>query len=66
MKLSDINNIHIWRSDEEQKVLDRIVEPLAIESVDERTQSLIETLIRKNLLTKVKGKNATYVYPTTE
>lgn len=66
MKLSEIDNIHIWRSAEEQKVLNSIVEPTILESLDERQQGLIEGLVRKNLLTKIKGKNAIYVYPTSK
>lgn len=64
MKLLDINKIHIWRSELEQTVLNKITSPTIIESLEERDQTVVETLIRKNLLTKVTGRHSTYVYPT--
>lgn len=57
------NNVSIWRTNEEQCVLDKINEPKIVESFEERDQAIIENLIRKNLLIKVQGKYSTYVYP---
>ena len=64
MKSTDIvDGVHIWRSNAEDAVLSRIHEPTIIESFEERDQTIIEGLIRKNLLIKVQGKYSTYVYP---
>lgn len=57
------NNVNIWRTNEEQCVLDKITEPTIVESFEERDQTIIEGLVRKNLLIKVQGKYSTYVYP---
>lgn len=59
------NSVHVWRTNEEQGVLDKITEPKVVESFEERDQSIIEGLVRKNLLIKVQGKYSTYVYPNT-
>jgi hypothetical protein len=53
----------IWRNTEEQTLLDDITEPRVIASFNEREQAIIEGLIRKSLLTRVSGKDSTYVYP---
>lgn len=57
------NNVNIWRTNEEQCVLDKINEPKRVEAFEERDQTIIENLVRKNLLIKVQGKHSTYVYP---
>lgn len=44
-------------------MLARITEPKMLEGFEERDRTIIESLVRKNLLIKVKGKHATYVYP---
>lgn len=64
MKSSEFtSNVNIWRSNEEQAMLEHINEPKMVESFEERDQTIIENLVRKNLLIKVQGKYATYVYP---
>ena len=57
------NEVKVWRTNEEQCVLDKITEPAVVESFEERDQTIIEGLVRKNLLIKVQGKYSTYVYP---
>lgn len=65
MKTEELaQNIHIWRNNEEQSLLNKITEPKILESFEERERTIVESLIRKNLLIKVKGKNSTYVYPS--
>lgn len=64
MKLNEFTRgIEIWRSREEQAVLDTISEPRPLATFKEREQAIIEGLIRKSLLIKVQGQNSTYVYP---
>lgn len=65
MKINDfVRGIDTWRNNDEQTLLDKIKEPTPIGSFDERDQTIIEGLIRKSLLIKVKGNNdLTYVYP---
>lgn len=65
MKTEDfVKDVHIWRNNDEQLMLARITEPTIVESFEEREQTIIEGLIRKNLLIKIQGKYSTYVYPT--
>jgi hypothetical protein len=65
MKINEfIRSIEVWRSDEEQGMLDTINGPTPINSFNEREQAIIEGLVRKSLLIKVSGKNSNfYVYP---
>ena len=63
MKICDLPQPNIWRSNEEDCMLARITEPKMLEGFEERDRTIIESLVRKNLLIKVKGKHATYVYP---
>jgi hypothetical protein len=64
MKSKDITEgVHIWRSNDEEALLCRITEPTMIESLEERDRTIVEGLIRKNLLIKIQGKYSTYVYP---
>jgi hypothetical protein len=65
MKTKDLTkNLHIWRNNDEQELLNKINGPKVLESFEERDRTIIEGLIRKNLLIKVQGKHSTYVYPT--
>lgn len=64
MKLDDLTTgVKTWCSNEERAVLEGICELRAMASFEERDQTIIENLIRKNLLIKVQGKHSTYVYP---
>ena len=64
MKTNDLTeNLRIWRNNEEQEVLNKINGPKILEAFEERDRTIIEGLIRKNLLIKVQGKHSTYVYP---
>ena len=64
MKLNEFTrDLSIWTSNEEQHLLTKINEPIMLNSFEEREQTIIESLIRKNLLIKVQGHHAVYVYP---
>lgn len=52
MKLSEV--FSIYTTNEEQTLLDKISDIVPIESYTEREQFIIENLIRKSLVTKVK------------
>lgn len=64
MKLNELSrNLNIWTSNEERKLMSEILEPRPLDTFTERDQTIIETLVRKNLLIKVKGQHTVYVYP---
>lgn len=64
MNLSEFTRgIEIWRSREEQEVLEQIKELTPLAAFQEREQAIIEGLIRKSLVIKVESKENTYVYP---
>jgi hypothetical protein len=52
MKLSEV--FDIYTTNEEQAVLNKINEIVPIESYTEREQFIIENLVRKSLLTKIR------------
>lgn len=52
MKLSEV--FDIYTTNEEQTVLDKMDSVVPIESYTEREQFIIENLIRKSLVTKIK------------
>lgn len=64
MKLNEFTrNLKIWINNEEQALLEKVLEPVLMNSFTEREQVIIESLIRKNLLIKVNGQHSTYIYP---
>lgn len=59
MKINDlIENFEIFVSNEEQKLLDSIEGAKSIEYFNEREQVVIENLIRKSLVSKVRNNNS--------
>lgn len=67
MRLHELVRQHpVWTSAEEQHILEMLNEPRDIVSFTEREQTVIESLIRKSLVIKVKGNHSTYVYPNSE
>jgi len=59
MKINDlIENFEIFVSNEEQGVLDTITSVKSIETFNEREKLVIENLIRKSLVSKVKHNNS--------
>jgi len=64
MKFDDlIKDFSIHISNEEKTLLDKISKPCYVESFSEREQYVIESLIRKSLLSKVYYKGSTVVIP---
>lgn len=64
MKFNDlIKDFSIHISNEEKTLLDKISKPCYVESFSEREQYVIESLIRKSLLSKVYYKGSTVVIP---
>ena len=55
--------VDIWTSRAERDVLSRMRQPAPLNSYEENDQFIIEQLIRKNLVTKIQGKDCVYVYP---
>jgi hypothetical protein len=64
MKFNDlIKDFSIHISNEEKTLLDKISKPCYVELFSEREQYVIESLIRKSLLSKVYYKGSTVVIP---
>jgi hypothetical protein len=58
MKINDlIENFEIFVSNEEQKLLDSLEGVKSIEYFNEREQVVIENLVRKSLVSKVRNKH---------
>ena len=58
MKINElINNFEIFVSNEEQSILDNIQGIKPIELFNEREQVVIENLVRKSLVSKVRNKD---------
>jgi hypothetical protein len=56
MKIRDVlENFSIQTSSEEKALLSRLNGPRAIEDFSEREQFILENLIRKSLVTKIKN-----------
>lgn len=59
MKIQEIDEaLPIIISNEEQKVLEKVDKAAAIESFSERDRFIIESLIRKSLILKIKHGNS--------
>ena len=65
MKLNEfVRSLDTWTSKEEQRLLDSIQGLVSIQTFEEHDQFIIEALIRKSLVIKVKGANdESYIYP---
>lgn len=67
MKLNElIREFTIQVSNEENDLIDKIKSPCYFESFTEREQFVIESLFRKNLLSKVHYKGSIIVVPNEE
>jgi hypothetical protein len=63
MKLRElVMGVSIWRSNEEMDLLNSMDQPRLFCSFEEREQTVIESLIRKNLLAKVSRDGYTYIH----
>lgn len=64
MKISNlIKEFEIFTSSEEKQMLDKIHSPCYINAFSDREQYVIESLIRKSLLTKVNVRGSIVVVP---
>ena len=62
MKFSElIKEFKIFTSNEENTVMDKLNSPTPIHQFTEREQTLIENLVRKSLVSKIKHDNQTFV-----
>ena len=62
MKINElIQNFTIFTTNEEQKILDSLKEPCYIEIFNERDRTVIESLIRKSLVTKIVSRSGVIV-----
>lgn len=58
MQLNElINSFYIQTSNEEKDVLKKLIKPLPYETFTERDQFIIESLVRKSLVSKVRYGN---------
>tara|TARA_Y200000002_G_scaffold376694_1_gene380998 strand:- start:976 stop:1182 length:207 start_codon:yes stop_codon:yes gene_type:complete len=62
MKINELlQDFHIQRSNEEQKVLDKCTELRSFDSFPERERFILENLIRKALVSKIMQGNTVMV-----
>lgn len=62
MKLNElIGSFDIFVTNEEKKLLEFVDRPLPLESFDERSQFILNNLIRKSLLSKVSYQGNVFV-----
>lgn len=59
MKINElIHSFEIYTTNEEKKLLKTISDPLPIEHFSQREQVIIENLVRKSLLSKIRNNNS--------
>lgn len=62
MKINElIGEFTIYMSNEERDVYDKLDDPTPIHSFTEREQNLIESLVRKSLVSKINHNNSTLI-----
>jgi hypothetical protein len=62
MKIRElVMGVSVWRSNEEEDLLSCIDQPRLFCSFEEREQTIIENLVRKNLLAKVPKDGYVYI-----
>lgn len=58
MKINElIDSFEIWTTNEEAKLLKRLVTPVKLSSLNETEQFRVQAMIRKSLVTKVGQKD---------
>lgn len=58
MKINELlNGFSIYKSKEEEHMLERLVSPIFLDSFDERERFIIEGMIRKSLVIKIGSTN---------
>ena len=64
MKLNElISSFDIFKTNEESELLERLDKPAPYETFAERDQIIIDNLIKKSLVSKVRYGNITLVVP---
>lgn len=54
MRIQEIlEDIHVWVTNEESKLLKQLKNPIKLSSLNEHDQFKVQTMIRKNLVTKI-------------
>jgi len=62
MKINElIQEFTIFMSNEEQELYNKLDDPTPIHSFTEREQTLIESLVRKSLVSKINQNNLTLI-----
>lgn len=62
MKINDlIKSFEIYTTNEEKALLEEIDKPLPLDMFDERSQTIIQSLIRKSCITKIISNNRIYI-----
>lgn len=62
MKINELlSNFSIWTTNEEAELLERLTTPIKLSVLKEREQQLVQSLIRKSLVTKIGFKDPTVV-----
>ena len=62
MKINElITEFEIWTTNEEDKLLEKLKEPVKLRHLSEHDQVRIQALIRKSLVTKVGDQDPTVV-----
>lgn len=62
MKLNElIGDFSIFTTNEEQKFLDKFSKGCYTDTLSEREQHIVETLVKKSILTKVRYQGSTWV-----
>ena len=58
MKIDELlGEFHIWTTNEEDKLLEKLKSPVKLSTLDENEQFKIQGLIRKSLVTKIGYEN---------
>ena len=64
MKFNElIKGFDIFMTNEEKTLLDKVKNPCYIDAFSEREQTVIESLIRKSILSKVNYKGSVVIIP---
>lgn len=62
MKINElISDFHIWTTNEELFMLERLSEPVKLSTLSEHDQVIVQRMIRKSLVTKIGHNDPTVV-----
>jgi len=60
-KYDILSNFSIWTTGEEDKLLEKLKDPIKLRHLDEHEQFRVQALIRKSLVTKIGSQDPTVV-----